>query len=200
MITSTLEDRIAPLGKVPPQAQAIIVLGGGYRTLSPEYGTASVSDSTLARLRYAAHLHRSTNLPVLVSGGSVEGSDQSEAGLMARTLREEFRVPVRWIESSSDNTCENARYSTALLNSEGIGHALVVTRAMHMPRAIACFDRQGFRVTPAAMGFSYATLPETGVLAFVPQPHSVFRSYQALHEWLGLAWMALGDLKDEYLP
>ena len=53
----------------PTSAQAIVVLGGGRYPVAPEYGGDTVSSSTLVRLRYAAHLHRQTGLPILVSGG-----------------------------------------------------------------------------------------------------------------------------------
>ena len=54
-------------------AQAIVVLGGGRQENAEEYGGDTVSSETLQRIRYAAHLHKLTKLPILVSAGSPAG-------------------------------------------------------------------------------------------------------------------------------
>ena len=59
--------------------QAIVVLGGGTYFSAPEYGADTVRPNVLARLRYAAHLHRALGKPVLASGGAPEGYPVPEA-------------------------------------------------------------------------------------------------------------------------
>ena len=108
-------------------AQAIVVLGGGKYPQAPEYGGDTVAAMSLVRLRYAAALYRQTGLPVLVSGGSPEGSPTDEAQTMRRTLEQEFAVPVRWSEGRSANTLENARLTRDLLDKEGIRRIALVT-------------------------------------------------------------------------
>ena len=97
--------------------QAIVVLGGGTYFSAPEYGGDTVSTSTLARLRYAAHLHRALNKPVMVTSGAPQGNPVSEAALMKQVLETDFRVPVRWTEKASRNTLENARLSRLVLEA-----------------------------------------------------------------------------------
>src|SRR5947209_7399292 len=46
---------------------AIVVLGGGSYLQAPEYGQDTVSWATLERVRYAAHLHKRTKKPLLVT-------------------------------------------------------------------------------------------------------------------------------------
>jgi uncharacterized SAM-binding protein YcdF (DUF218 family) len=101
-------------------AEAFVVLAAGRLANAPEYEGRDVPDSlTLARLRYAAKLHRETGLPVLVTGGG--GREwESYAALMSRTLRNEFRILVRWIERQSSNTAENAEYSARILQQDGV--------------------------------------------------------------------------------
>ena len=92
----------------------IVVLGGGKYYNAPEYTSAdTVSEPTLVRLRYAAWLHRQTGKPILVSGGSPEGSSVSEGQAMKAVLENEFKVPVAWTEDKSFNTFENAHASRA---------------------------------------------------------------------------------------
>jgi uncharacterized SAM-binding protein YcdF (DUF218 family) len=170
-------------------AAAIIVLGGGKSHDAPEYGGDTVRGATLLRLRYAAHLQRQTALPVLVSGGSPEGSAQSEAELMQRTLQNEFSVPVRWAENRSANTLENARLSYRMLAAENIRTIHLVTHAWHMPRAQLVFEAAGFKVIPAATG--YTTRYRLTILDFLPSALALRDSSLFFHEIIGIVWYRL---------
>ena len=171
-------------------AQAIVVLGGGRIENALEYGGLDISSAlTLVRLRYAAKLYRETGLPLLVTGGAPQGASQSEAALMARSLREDFSIPVKWLEQNSDNTAQNAQYSAPLLKAAGVQRILLVTDAMHMPRAQRIFARNGLEVVPAPtqfMGREHFT-----VLDLVPGGLALHNAWYALHEWIGLCWYRL---------
>lgn len=170
-------------------AAAIVVLGGSKSHDSPEYGGDTVSGATLVRLRYAAHLHRQTGLPILVSGGSPEGSAQSEAELMQRTLQNEFSVPVRWAEGESANTLENARLSYRMLAAENIRTIYLVTHAWHMPRARLVFEAAGFTVIPAAT--AYIARYRLTILDFLPNATALRDSALFFHEIIGIVWYRL---------
>lgn len=170
-------------------AAAIVVLGGSKSHDAPEYGGDTVHGATLLRLRYAAHLHRRTGLPVLVSGGSPEGSTQSEAELMQRALQNEFSVPVRWVEGHSANTLENARLSYHILAAENIRTIRLVTHAWHMPRAQLVFEAAGFRVIPDATG--YTTRYRLTILDFLPNARALRDSALFFHEIIGIVWYRL---------
>lgn len=177
-----------PLQAAP--AQAIVVLGGGKYYTAPEYGGRdSVGDMTLIRLRYAVALHRQTGKPILVTGGSPEGSTTSEANTMKAALENEWRVPVQWAESASRNTLENARLSRALLAPLGVNRIYLVTHAWHMPRARYAFERAGFDVVPAPTRF--ATGYDVNLLDFLPQAGALRDSTYFFHEVLGLLWYRL---------
>ena len=112
----TFVDRSPPLDLARARdAQAIVILGGGIRREAAEYGGRDTLGSlTLERVRYGAQVARLTGLPVLVTGGSVLGGEP-EATVMRSALEHEFRVPVRWMESQSRNTHENATLSAKIL-------------------------------------------------------------------------------------
>ena len=168
-------------------AQAIVVLGAGRLANAPEYESQDAPSSiALQRLRYAAKLQRETRLPILVTGGMPDGSAESEAAIMARSLREDFSVPVRWLEEASNNTAENARDSAAILRPAGVHRILLVTDAMHMQRAKLVFAQAGLDVVPAPTIFNY-TEP-VRVVDYFPQSRWLQRTYYATHEWLGIAW------------
>lgn len=189
LLVSPLENQNPPLLQLPASAQAIVVLGGNRRSNPPEYGGLDApAYLTLARLQYAARLQRSSGLPILVSGGSPDGSSESEAAVMARSLREDFGIPVRWQETQSATTAENAIHSVKLLRQAGVQHILLVTDAIHMPRALASFRAAdaGLSVTPAAtVFFSRERMTLNDLL---PHGEGLRRSGYAFHEWLGMLW------------
>lgn len=173
-------------------AQAIVVLAAGQLRNAPEYGGRDIPDTTaLARLRYAAHLQRRTGLPVLVSGGTAGDRGGSDPGYsfgdaMASALREDFGVPVKWIEGQSRDTAQNAAYSAALLQAAGVHRVLLVTTAMHMARSRAAFERAGLEVVEAPTMFFSGQAQ--GVRSWVPSAEGMRRSWYAMYELIGLAW------------
>jgi uncharacterized SAM-binding protein YcdF (DUF218 family) len=188
---ASIEGLATPLASAQAsRAQAIVVLGGGRARNAPEYGGLDVPRPVvLARLRYAAKLHRETGLPILVTGGTPEGSPESEAALMARTLRDDFAIEVKWQEGASDNTAQNAQYSAQQLRSAGIKRILLVTDAMHMARSVAIFSRHDLQVVQAPTGF-YSSAPLSAI-DFVPKAHWIEVTAYAMHEWIGLVWYRL---------
>jgi uncharacterized SAM-binding protein YcdF (DUF218 family) len=188
LLARPLENRVPALDLAQAtDAQAIVVLGGGRRRQAPEYGNQDVPHpNVLARLRYAARLQRQTGLPMLVSGGRPGGAAESEAVLMERVLREDFQAKVRWTESESDNTAENAIYSAALLRQSKMTHVLLVTDALHMPRSQQIFEQAGLAVTAAPT--NYIGQGALHPADFIPNAGALRDSHYALHEWIGLLW------------
>lgn len=190
-LVHTLETPYAdPLRAAP--AQAIVVLGGGQYHAAPEYGGPTVNGASLARVRYAALLHRHTGKPLLVSGGAPEGNTASEAQAMKAVLENEFKVPVAWTETVSRNTLENARASRALLAPLGIDRVYLVTHAWHMPRAQRVFVQAGFEVVAAPTQF--ATHFRLTIVDFMPHAWALRDSSHVMHEIVGIAWYGLKSL------
>jgi uncharacterized SAM-binding protein YcdF (DUF218 family) len=174
----------------PPPADAIVVLGGGTYFDAPEYDGDTVSQLELERLRYAARVQRATNKPLLVTGGNPAGGTP-EGILMQETLTKDFDTPVRWVETRSNNTWENALYSYRLIGKTH-RRIFLVTHAWHMPRAKGAFEQAGFMVVAAPTGFS--RIRDIGIFDFVPQSKGLQNSYYALHEYIGLVWYMIREL------
>ena len=168
------------------RADAIVVLGGGAYRDAPEYaGADNVRPRTLERLRYGAHLHRLTHLPLAVSGGYALGMGSSEAQLMKRALEEDFGVPVAALETGSINTAQNARLSRAAFPYQTI---LLVTHAMHMQRAKQQFEHAGFTVVPAPLGFLSAGSRDYAFSDFLPTLQGLLDSHYVIYEAAGALW------------
>lgn len=194
-LVTPLENLTRPLhGEKDTDAQAIVVLAAGRIEDAPEYdGNEQPDYVALARLRYAARLHRVTGLPILVSGGNgtEDGRYKPKAVAMERALREEFAVPVRWVETASANTAQNAAFSARILEKEHVRRILLVTDAMHMPRSVMEFERNNMEVIAApTVFFGGGTLTP---MMLLPSAENLRRSYYAMYEWIGLAWYAVRD-------
>ncbi|WP_377704897.1 YdcF family protein [Pseudoduganella sp. UC29_71] len=194
LLVRPLENMTAPLAAgAEREAQAIVVLAAGNMEQAPEYGGNSPDGIALARLRYGARLQHSTGLPLLVTGGNAEPQRgvPPKAEAMARALREDFRTEVRWIEPDSATTAENAAFSARLLQPAGVQRVLLVTDAMHMPRARRVFERAGLQVIAAPTMFRAWGPMSAG--SFLPRADALESSYYAVYEWIGLAWYRIKE-------
>jgi uncharacterized SAM-binding protein YcdF (DUF218 family) len=166
-LSAGLERTVTPVAAPATiTAQAIVVLTGGQWRNSE-----------------AVRLQRATGLPVLASGGG------GEAAAIKRELEREFGVPVRWTEGESHSTEENALFSAKILASAGIQKILLVTHALHMPRAQRLFSGTGLEVVAAPTDFSSAVALRW--TDFWPSAEGQKSSQSALHEIVGLAWYRL---------
>ncbi len=165
---------------------AIVILSADVqRTAIP--GLAEIGPLTLERERAGAALARRTGLPVLVTGGLVTAPPPVGA-LMAASLATDFGVPVRWAETRSGTTWENATMSVPLLRASGIDQVYVVTHAWHMRRALLAFRRAGMKAVAAPVRQDLWPTPDADDL--LPRTTSWERSARALHEWVGLLYYA----------
>jgi uncharacterized SAM-binding protein YcdF (DUF218 family) len=163
-------------------AEAIVILGGGVRRSAREFGGDTVGGLTLERVRYGAMVARATGLPVLVTGGFSGGATRAEADVMREALEREFGVPVRWTEDRSRNTHENAQFTAARLEKEGVKRVVLVAHGFDMRRARAEFTAAGLEVVPAP-----TFVPAEGTFDLrdlVPSVGALQASYYALYELL----------------
>ncbi len=176
-----------PPADAPPGA--IVILGGEMKQTGGAHPGFAVGPLTLERLRAGARLFRKTHLPVLVTGGVLKDNGPPIAELMARSLEQDFHVPVRWIEPRSRDTWQNAAYSAVILRKAGIRSVYVVTHAWHERRAMIAFRRAGLTATAAPVRLDrYALeLPDS----LVPTASAWLESFYALHEWVGCVWYSL---------
>lgn len=188
-VRSLSANEVGDLKKAP--RTAIVVLGAGHRDLAPEYGVSELQPMGLERLRYGLWLSRQTELPVLVSGGRAHGAPagQSEAEIAARIAERDFGRPVKWTESESRDTRENALRSVSLLRAQGIERIVLVTHGYHMPRAMDNF-RTAIAHSGAAMQLVAAPMgidpwSRRNPLDFLPTRSGYNRVSLVLHEFIG---------------
>lgn len=141
-----------------PQAAVIVVLGGGTESADPPRPMVEVNGAG-DRVLYAARLFHQGAAPViLVSGGNLDFSSargDTPAEEMADLLKlTDVPEGAIWQQSESQNTYEDALYSAQMLEKQDITEIILVTSALHMPRALALFEKQGLSVIPAPVDFT----------------------------------------------
>ena len=177
------------LKNVPADTQAIVVLSGGRIQIAREYTNLdTVNATTLERLRYASRLAKVYQLPILLTGGSVNGERQSEAALMKVVLETDFGVEASWLEEDSKNTFENAKFSKKILKENSIDNVLLVTHAYHMPRAMWCFEDVGLKPVPAPTIFYKRNASVAELNDYIPSASALKKTKVALHEVTGALW------------
>ncbi|MGF1525244.1 MAG: YdcF family protein [Candidatus Competibacterales bacterium] len=192
-----------PVEEVAAEAKArgatlIVVLAGGLHRGAAEYGADyQLNAFTLVRLRFAAKLARSLDLPVLVSGGLGLGDPPGprEAELMARVLEDEWQLGVTLHrETRSQSTWGNAFATAARLADLEIDRrrpVVLVTHALHMARAVQVFRYAGLEPLPAPTAAFEASPDPMDWRDWLPQVGALGRVNYALHEILGQGFYAL---------
>ena len=177
-----------------PQADAIVLLGGALSGSNPPERPNFDLGSAADRVWYAATLYLAGKVPlVLVSGGNQPGVTgmQVEADAI-RSMLLTLGVPTSAIrlEGLSRNTIENAQHTLELIEAVSAQRLLLVTSAMHMPRALKIFRialrGSNIQVVPASTDVE--GLPHTlhPVGRWLPDANAFALSSRAIKEYQGL--------------
>jgi len=196
-LARSLEWRYLPPKEVP-SAEVMIVLGGG--TDASVYPRPGVEINGAGdRVLYAARIYREGKAAhILLSGGEItwmNNTSSTPADEMADILQS-LGVPMDalWLENKSQNTHENAVFSKVILDEKGIKKILLITSAMHMPRAVALFQKLGLEVIPLPVdysvtqsNFSFNNQDWLGqVFGLLPSTGNLSATTNALKEYLGI--------------
>ncbi|GAX35114.1 YdcF family protein [Nodularia sp. NIES-3585] len=194
-LVRSLEWQHFPLTPVP-NAEAIVVLGGATKSAYPPRPTVDLSEAG-DRVIYAAQLYRQQKAPIIIlSGGRIDwrGGGHPESADMADVLTS-IGIPSEVIiqEPESLNTYQNAVNVKKILGSRGIGKVLLVTSAMHMPRSLKIFQRQGMDVIAAPTDFlvsqgelqELSSTPKAAILNLLPETNNLNQLTSALKEYIG---------------
>ena len=178
----------APRGCRDAPPSTALVLGGGMdRSPRDHSDFAALNLASRRRMDHAVGWWRERDGRILVLVGGPRHSGAPALAELMAAYAEMLGMPSTGLqlETKSDDTRENARHSAGLVPRLP-RRIVLVTSAMHMPRARAAFASAGFEVCPLAGDFR--RLPGRLPWALVPRSIGLDRAEDALHEWVGLAW------------
>lgn len=180
-----------------PTADAIVVLGGGVKPQIPPRPWVDVAEAG-DRVLYGARLFREGKAPLLIlSGGRIEwkGGGPSESADMAK-IAIALGVPESAIlqDPTSLNTYENAVNVRKILQERGLRRILLVTSAMHMPRSLLIFSKQGIESIAAPTDFlvteqdmrELSDSTESALLNWIPDADRLQQISRAIKEYIGI--------------
>lgn len=202
LLAIPLEGRFpAPPEDAPPPVGVIVLGGAVNEELSAARHSVTFNDAAERVVAAIALKRRHPSARVIFSGGSAAlfGSVHSEAEAVARFWRDTGvdQGDILY-ESRSRNTHENAVNTRALAKPEDGARWLLVTSAMHMPRAVGIFRKAGFPVIAWPVDYRTSGDPWRGNFRSASANFALAES--ALHEWLGLAVYWLTGKTDALFP
>jgi uncharacterized SAM-binding protein YcdF (DUF218 family) len=185
---ATLERQHPPAPDALPHTDVAIVLGGSVGAAAPPRPSPELNEAA-DRIWYAAHLYRSGHVKrIMAVGGNLPWDEAPRPeGDVMRDMLVTLGVPADAIstETASRNTYENAINARAMMSGPPYEPVLLVTSAIHMPRALAIFRAAGIPADPAPCDFRSRDNAGNLVLDWLPQAGAFAMTSGALREWIG---------------
>jgi uncharacterized SAM-binding protein YcdF (DUF218 family) len=164
----------------------VVVLGGGH-TSSPELQpNAQVFNSSLSRIVEGIRIHRALPESKLILSGGAVFDPVPEAVTMAAVAKMLGISPNDMVlESRSQDTGQQAQFVQGIIQND---RCILVTSAIHMPRAMLLFKQRGLNPTAAPTDYGVWMRKENSPNQFFPRAGELRKVEAALHEYLGLLW------------
>lgn len=190
-LRADLEREFAPAqAKKRPSADAIVVLGGGVEPAAePRHGPNLLQAAD--RVWYAAKLYQADKAPLIIATGARPYRDLGPSAAEAHAeVLSTMGVPQEAVVTpgESERTHTDARIVERVMNERDLEEVLLVTSALHMPRAYATFMAAGVEVLPAPTDYEVTNVGYKGESPWLPSTDAFWLSSRALHEYIGTAW------------
>jgi uncharacterized SAM-binding protein YcdF (DUF218 family) len=193
-LRSRLESRYLykPAGDYP-QADAIVVLGGGVRGYAgPGIPSLDLNRAADREVFAAALYHAGKAKTIMVSGGADPVIRTGPSALAMKDFLVLLNVPDSAIRigAGSRNTVENVSEVVKMMDMSDGHSILLVTSALHMPRAAWLFGHTKLRVIPAPADFEVTPVPFR-LIRVLPDAEALENSSRAAKELIGLVFYKL---------
>ena len=187
-----LEQKYPPVTDVKAikDVKWIVVLGGGS-IFDPKLPVSTyLSEASLTRVSEAIRIHnRLPKTRLIFSGRSYFEGIRPVAEVMAQVALELGIQPGEIvIEAEAAETKDHPIYVKKLV---GMDQFILVTSAVHMPRAMALFRKHGMYPIPAPTNYKAIQKEGFNFTGLFPSANPLAKSAQAIHEYLGMLWAKL---------
>ena len=190
-----------PQPKLPENVTGIVVLGGAVETgITARHGQVALNGAAERITETLALARRYPKARVVIAAGHGElvPNRVTEAEATRSLLVSDGLDPSRiLIDDRSRNTFENALFSKKVANPQPGEVWLLVTSAVHMPRAVGCFRRVGWTILPYPVDY-HTGRSITPDLFDLAENLALFE--RAMREWVGLVAYRLLGRTDALFP
>ena len=162
----------------------IIVLGSGYTLDKRLPATAQIGLGALGRLAEGIRVHRSVKNSTLIFCG------HSSLGLETQAQVTRKAAILLGVDANKIETLDNPSNTQEEAQEAGIHYSratqlIIVTDAIHMPRAVRLFRRQGFKPVAAPTNYKVNEGPDEYGMKWWPSLGNIGLMNYVIHEWLG---------------
>ena len=183
------ESRHPVLWQIPDSLAAphILVLGGGHSIAPTLPPNDQLSPKALARLAEGIRLKQQHPGAKLIGSGNSMSQRTPQATVLMNTAVALGIAPSDTLQSTVPYNTETE--SIAYAQRFGTTTPLVlVTSALHMPRALFWFRQQGIDAIPAPTGHYVKPDPEKSPYGWKPSATKIEITGVLLHEWAGMIY------------
>jgi len=170
----------------------IIILGSGYSDDNSITPNDQLNTTTLARLSEGVRLYWLLGRGNIVAGGikshlsMTQGQVISNAAVSLGISRDS----VKTFQITTNNTNGEALgYMKAFGNT---GSVILVTDAIHMPRAMMLFQKHGINPIPAPTNHIIKHSSYKSSFSLLPSVRYMNMFDSSMHEYMGMIWLKLG--------
>jgi len=184
------EERNQTYSELTENYDVVIVLGGfsSYDQAQEQVQFNSATDRLMAGIKLYK-TGRAKKLMIVSGSGQIMNPDEKEA-IFIRDYLLSIGIPAKdlIIESESKNTRENAVFASKILTEKFInGKYILVTSALHMPRAKRCLQKTKLTVTTLSVDHQAGPRKYIFDHLFIPHVDSLSRWKSLIKEWAGMA-------------
>ena len=198
------------LERIHPQApisslqkhDAIVVLGGGLAIpQAPALTTQLVSGSD--RYWHAAQIFKAGKADyLLIAGGNVFDSYDDQGDILPGEAYYAAQLLMQWgvsksairFDDLSRTTAQNRDNISSLLLDVNAKSVILVTSALHMPRAKLEFKELGLQITPMSADVLIRETDRPLILSLLPSASALALTTKAMHEYYGLVAIWLSSI------
>ena len=198
-----LESRFPTNPPLPDRVDGIIVLGGSViANRSKQWGQLETNRYQERLDNFILLAKRYPQARLIFTGGNatIYPDEPTEADRVKQFLVQSGIAPARlMLEKRARNTAENGKYSLLLAKPGPQEKWILITSALHMPRAVGVFCRLGWRVIPYPVDHQTDGAKDLYSPGYNLLGHADLLA-QALHEWIGLIAYYLSGKITQWFP
>jgi len=169
----------------------ILVLGGGHVNDYRLPETSQLSGAALSRLTEGIRIYRQLPGSDLITSGFRGKEDVPQAKVLAEAAVCLGVEPTRIkMQTEPRNTWMEATEYKRLFGDSA--QLILVTSAIHLPRAVYLFKKAGLHPMPAPAGYMVKENKKRRLDFWIPSSENIKRTEAVIHEQVGILWSKLG--------